>query len=187
MLSAHFVSRALKAENVKDNEENSFENNVLEIDKILNIFATSEKDNPKRLKSMAAIFSKGREIGKLMFASPSRWRFDWKPPQSNVGQDPEQPDKHAKRSKEQRQYRAIDSKGRPVILICFPGLEQRFTQSVKNNDVLVEKRRRGEYDDGSEIRRVLRPVRRRTMDSVDDKDVVPESVEIIPAEKSDDA
>jgi hypothetical protein len=188
MLSAHFMARALKADEAdRDEHEDEIERSALEVDKILRFFVAPEKDNSKRLIRIEVIFSRGRDIGKLMFASPSRWKFDWKPSRNTIEQDLqqerhakrleehdlEQQERYARRPKEDLKHRKTDSKGRSQILICFPGLEQHTTQNLDDHDGLGTKRRRGEYLDGPEIRRALEPARRPTSELIEDTNIHP--------------
>jgi hypothetical protein len=134
-----------------------------------------------RLKSLRKIVTKGEVVGQMMFASPSRWLFDWKPDRQvrpdNAGDSEGQPRKLQRshesqrrdsdgqtrmlqRSNESQRGRKRRSRGKSRVIVLFPGLDQRFTQDGDDKQSFGTNRLPGSYDHSEEVRDAIRDIRK---------------------------
>ncbi|KAJ5032936.1 uncharacterized protein L3040_009525 [Drepanopeziza brunnea f. sp. 'multigermtubi'] len=125
------------------------------IDETVLIFYDSVKDNTERLRSLRSVVEKAAIVGEMIFASPSRWKFDWHISRRDLrsrdrrSKDPKTPEKT---------HQAFDKGGKTIVIVRFPALLQ--IDAKDPNDKYGKMRaRRGDYDCSSAISDVLREVR----------------------------
>jgi len=117
----------------------------------------------------------------MMFASPSRWLFDWKPDcqvrvdsvrdsdvqprklqRSHESQrrDSDGQSRKLQRPNESQRGRKRRSRGRSRVIVLFPGLDQRFTQDLDDKQAFDTNRSPGSYDYSEDVRSTIREIRR---------------------------
>ncbi|KAH7370552.1 hypothetical protein BKA65DRAFT_488683 [Rhexocercosporidium sp. MPI-PUGE-AT-0058] len=125
------------------------------IDETIVNFYDSEKDNAERLQSLRGIVEKAGIIGEMIFASPSRWKFDWHASRRDLRSR----DRRSKEGKSQPDSQAFDKEGKAVVIVIFPALVQMDTKDL--DDKHGQRRtRRGDYDGTAAVFEILREVRK---------------------------
>lgn len=124
------------------------------IDETLVNLYDSTKDNAERLKSLKAVVEKAAIVGEMIFASPSRWKFDW----NASRRDLRSRDRRSKEGKTQPDYQAFDKEGKVVVIVLFPALVQMDMKDVDDKHG-PRRTRRGDYDGTVAVSKILREVR----------------------------
>jgi hypothetical protein len=97
----------------------------------------------------------------MIFASPSRWIFDWNPAREirveNLRDDDNQPRK-LRRPNDPARRRKRRKRGR-LVIVRFPALDQRFTQDLDDKHSYDNHHSAGDYDASEEVRDALRDLR----------------------------
>lgn len=124
------------------------------IDETLVNFYDSAKDNTERLQNLRSIVEKAGIAGEMIFASPSRWKFDWHASRRDIRSR----DRRSKEGKSQPDNQAFDKEGKVVVIVLFPALIQMGTKDL--DDKHGHKRiRRGDYDGTGAVFEILKEVR----------------------------
>lgn len=125
------------------------------IDDILINFYDSRRDNQERLQSLTGIVTKAAVVGEMIFASPSRWRFDWNPSRRDLR------DRHTqnKKAKSTGKYHRRDTDGTHLALVRFPAVVQTCTQDLSSSQAHRRKRVGGDYDNSSTVFNILKEAR----------------------------
>jgi hypothetical protein len=161
-VTAHFLSKGRNAERVQDDKKERIHQLVQAINEILVHFTVSDEDGARRLEGLRSIVVRGKEVGQLIFASPSRWIFDWNPfrqiREENRRQDDTQSRKLRKPNEPYRR-RKKRIRGRPLVIVLFPALDQRFNQALDDKHSYDTHQSPGDYEDSEDIRDAMRDLR----------------------------
>lgn len=125
------------------------------IDETLTNFYDSAKDNAERLQSLRVIVEKAGIVGEMIFASPSRWKFDW----NASRRDLRSRDRRSKEGKIQPDQQAFDMEGKVVVIVLFPALVQMDSKDLEDKHG-PRRTRRGDYDGTVAVSEILREVRK---------------------------
>jgi len=163
-VTTYFLSKkGQNAERIKEEKKERIERLIHKINDILVHFALPDDDDSSRLQNLRKIVTKGEVVGQMMFASPTRWLFDWKPDRQvraeNARESDGQPRK-LQRSNESQGGRKRRSRRRSRAIVLFPGLHQRFTQDGDDKQAFDTHRSPGSYDHSEEVRNAIRDIRR---------------------------
>jgi hypothetical protein len=181
-VTTYFLSKkGQNAERIKEEKKERIERLIHKINDILVHFALPDDDDSSRLQNLRKIVTKGEVVGQMMFASPTRWLFDWKPDRQvraeNARESDGQPRKlqrshgsqrrdsegqsiNLQRSNESQGGRKRRSRRRSRAIVLFPGLHQRFTQDGDDKQAFDTHRSPGSYDHSEEVRNAIRDIRR---------------------------
>ncbi|XMA10748.1 hypothetical protein WAI453_003539 [Rhynchosporium graminicola] len=116
-------------------------------------FYDSAKDSIERLQSLRNIVEKAAIVGEMIFASSSRWKFDWHASRRDLRS-------RDRRSKEgsRPEQQAFDKNGKNVVIVLFPALVQMGTKDLL--DKYGQRRiRRGNYDGSAVVFEIIKGVR----------------------------
>lgn len=127
------------------------------IDETLTNFYDSAKDNAERLQSLRVIVEKAGIVGEMIFASPSRWKFDW----SASRRDLRSRDRRSKDGKIHPDQQAFDKDGKAVVIVLFPVLVQMDSKDLEDKH-RPRRTRRGDYDGTVAVSEILKEVRKFT-------------------------
>ncbi|KAH7413131.1 hypothetical protein BKA64DRAFT_345642 [Cadophora sp. MPI-SDFR-AT-0126] len=125
------------------------------VDETLINFFDSAKDNAERLQSVRGIVEKAGVIGEMIFASPSRWKFDW----NASRRDLRSRDRRSKEGNAQSENQAFDKEGKIVVIVLFPALVQMDTKDPEDKHG-PRRIRRGDYDGTVAVSGILKEVRK---------------------------
>lgn len=128
---------------------------VAVLDETLVHFCDRERSNTaERLASLRNVVLQAAIVGELIFASPTRWKFDWHASRRDIRSH----DRRSRDEKSKLEYQAYDKEGKALVVVRFPALVQIDTKAVDDKHAQV-RCRRGDYDAGIEVARVLGEVR----------------------------
>lgn len=103
---------------------------------------------------MRGIVEKAAVIGEMIFASSSRWKFDWHASRRDLRSR----DRRSKDGKTQENYQAFDKDGKVVVIVRFPALVQIDTKDLETKHGQI-RARRGDYDGSPAVFDILKEVR----------------------------
>lgn len=127
------------------------------VDEILEPFQNLDRNSTERLESLNSVVMRAAVVGEMIFASPSVWEFDWKPSRRDLRER----DKYNKNEKPLSKYETHDEDGNVAVLVRFPGLMQKHTESIDDDVRTYTKRQlRGDCDDSKVVFDILRQVRK---------------------------
>jgi len=125
---------------------------VRAIDDALVTFWDPKSDNTERLMDLRTIVSEAAKLGMMIFASPSRWEFDWRPSSKDLPR--------VDKSRPAQKFRAYDSDGKSVVIVRFPTLIQRVPPNpIDPSSYRGRRFPTSEYDYRQEIFDILRAIR----------------------------
>jgi len=155
-VTAHILSKCQKDQHFETGQKKDRVGRLVDIiNDTVGKFHDSERDNTERLQNLRGIVSKAAVVGDMIFASPSRWKFDWNP----SSRDLRDRYRHNKHGKPLESYQARDKEVNVVILVQLPALVQKHTQDLSNTHAYTT-RVPGDYDEGSAASDILKEVRR---------------------------
>ncbi|KAK0122097.1 hypothetical protein ONS95_010359 [Cadophora gregata] len=125
------------------------------IDEIIMFFSDPAKDNAERLESLRSVVEKAGIVGEMIFASPSRWKFDW----NASRRDLRSRDRRSKEGKTQPDHQVFDKEGKIVVIVLFPALIQMDTKDPEDKHG-PRRTRRGDYDGTVAVSEILKEVRK---------------------------
>ncbi|KAH6665117.1 hypothetical protein B0J14DRAFT_660801 [Halenospora varia] len=99
------------------------------VDEILEPFQNLDRNSTERLESLNSVVMRAAVVGEMIFASPSVWEFDWKPSRRDLRER----DKYNKNEKPLSKYETHDEDGNVAVLVRFPGLMQKHTESIDDD------------------------------------------------------